>query len=200
MKDLVIWLRQNKSLISLNLKLNRLDDKAGSKLCIDLLNNHSELQEVSLSSNLLANMFCESLAEFLRVNKSIKKLDISCNFIDESNAATLKDSLEFNENIIEIDVRKNQFQPETEAEINEIVTRNYLKSKNIPYKKIGPQLKSKVIGGPDEDTENVNATANAQANTASNVNAQAAAIQKSETNSPTKINDNTAATNNDEAK
>lgn len=36
-------LKVNKSLISLDLKLNRLDDKAGSKLCIDLLNNNSGL-------------------------------------------------------------------------------------------------------------------------------------------------------------
>ena len=36
-------LKVNKSLIHLDLKLNRLDDKAGSKLCIDLLNNNSGL-------------------------------------------------------------------------------------------------------------------------------------------------------------
>jgi len=82
-------------------------------------------------------MFCESLAEFLKLNKSIKVLDISCNFIDDSNAATLKDSLEGNENIIEIDVRNNQLTEETEEEINEIITKNYLASKNIPYKKLG---------------------------------------------------------------
>lgn len=82
-------------------------------------------------------MFCESLAEFLKLNKSIKVLDISCNFIDDSNAATLKDSLEGNENIVEIDVRNNQLTEETEEEINEIITKNYLASKNIPYKKLG---------------------------------------------------------------
>lgn len=64
-------------------------------------------------------------------------MDISCNFIDDSNAATLKDSLEGNENIIEIDVRNNQLTEETEEEINEIITKNYLASKNIPYKKLG---------------------------------------------------------------
>lgn len=82
-------------------------------------------------------MFCESLAEFLKLNKSIKVLDISCNFIDDSNAATLKDSLEGNENIVEIDVRNNQLTEETEEEINEIITKNFLASKNIPYKKLG---------------------------------------------------------------
>ena len=100
-------LKVNKVLKSLSLKLNRLDDKAGSKLCIDLLNNSSNLESLSLSSNSLGHMFCESLAEFLKLNRSIKSLDISCNFIDDSNAATLKDSLEGNPNIIQIDVRNN---------------------------------------------------------------------------------------------
>ena len=93
---------------SLNLKLNRIDDKGGSKLCIDLLNNNSGLDHLSLSSNSLGHMFCESLAEFLKLNKTIRRLDISCNFIDDSNASTLKDSLESNTNVIEIDVRNNQ--------------------------------------------------------------------------------------------
>ena len=100
-------LKVNKSLRHLNLKLNRIDDKGGAKLCTDLLNNNSELESFSLSSNSLAHMFCEALAEFLKLNKTIKKLDISCNFIDDSNASTLKDSLESNTNIIDVDVRNN---------------------------------------------------------------------------------------------
>ena len=82
-------------------------------------------------------MFCESLAEFLKKNKSIRRLDISCNLIDDGNAATLKTSLRDNESIIDIDVRNNQLSEETEEEINEIITRNYLSSKSIPYKKLG---------------------------------------------------------------
>ena len=100
-------LKVNKVLTHLSLKLNRLDDKAGSKLCIDLLNNSSNLESLSLAANSLGHMFCESLAEFLKLNTSIKCLDISCNFIDDSNAATLKDSLRGNPNIIAIDVRSN---------------------------------------------------------------------------------------------
>lgn len=100
-------LKVNKSLRHLNLKLNRIDDKGGSKLCTDLLNNNSELESISLSSNSLGHMFCEALAEFLKLNGTIKKLDISCNFIDDSNASTLKDSLKSNKNIIDVDVRNN---------------------------------------------------------------------------------------------
>lgn len=130
-------LKVNKVLKHLSLKLNRLDDKAGSKLCIDLLNNSSNLESLSLSSNSLGHMFCESLAEFLNINRAIKRLDISCNFIDDANAATLKDSLKSAKNIIEIDVRNNKLTEDTEEEINEIITRNYLDSKNIPFKKLG---------------------------------------------------------------
>ena len=129
-------LKSNKVLKHLSLKLNKLDDKAGSKLCIDLLNSNSELESLSLSSNALQHMFCESLAEFLKKNKSIRSLDISCNLIDDTNAATLKTSLRDNDTILEIDVRNNQLSDETEEEINEIITRNYLASKNIPFKRL----------------------------------------------------------------
>ena len=86
-------LKVNKSLIVLSLKLNRIDDKAGQKMCIDLRVKESRLEEINLAANLLGNMFCESLSEYISYNSSIKKLDISSNQIDESNAPTLKGSL-----------------------------------------------------------------------------------------------------------
>lgn len=129
-------LKVNKSLRHLNLKLNRIDDKGGSKLCTDLLNNNSLLESLSLSSNSLGHMFCESLSEFLKLNRTIKSLDISCNFIDDSNASTLKDALESNTNIIDVDVRNNQLSEAVEREINDIVTKNLLLSKNIPYQRV----------------------------------------------------------------
>ena len=63
----------------------------------------------------------------MKENKSIESVDVSCNCIQESNAATLKDSLEGNPNITSIDVRSNELAGETVNEINEIVTKNYLK-------------------------------------------------------------------------
>jgi hypothetical protein len=106
-------------------------------------------------------MFCESLAEFLKQNKSIKSLDISCNFIDDSNTATLKDSLEGNKNIIEIDVRNNQLSDETVEEIDEIITKNFLGSKNIPFKKLGEMDKvdHKANAQPDAAKEDPKASA-----------------------------------------
>jgi hypothetical protein len=86
-------------------------------------------------------MFCESLSEFLKLNRTIRRLDISCNFIDDSNASTLKDALESNTNIIDVDVRNNQLSESVEREINDIVTKNLLLSKNIPYQRV-PDRKS----------------------------------------------------------
>lgn len=64
-------LKVNTSLVSLNLKLNRIDDKAGQKMCIDLRVKNSVLQELNLAANLLGNMFCESLTEYISYNQHI---------------------------------------------------------------------------------------------------------------------------------
>jgi hypothetical protein len=48
----------------------------------------------------------------------------------------LKDSLESNTNIIDVDVRNNQLSEGIEREINEIVTKNLLMSKKIPYQRV----------------------------------------------------------------
>lgn len=61
-------LKVNTSLVSLNLKLNRIPDKSGQKMCIDLNMKHSHLQELNLSANLLGNLFCDSLAEYINDN------------------------------------------------------------------------------------------------------------------------------------
>jgi Ran GTPase-activating protein (RanGAP) involved in mRNA processing and transport len=72
-------LKVNKSLVDLNLKLNRIDDKAGQKMCIDLRVKESKLERLCLAANLLGNMFCESLSEYISYNQSIRMLDISSN-------------------------------------------------------------------------------------------------------------------------
>ena len=103
---------------------------------MDLLENNSQLISLSLSSNSLAHQFCEKLSEFLKLNEYIRSVDISCNFIDDGNVGVLKDAIESNPNIIELDVRSNELTPEVEAEIKEIITKNFLNSKDIPYKKL----------------------------------------------------------------
>lgn len=49
-------------------------------------------------------------------------------------------------------MRKNQLTPETEEEINEIVTKNFLQSKKITYTKITDYV-GKVQGTQDEEEQ-----------------------------------------------
>ena len=94
--------------------LNRIDDKGGQKLCMDLLKYDSKIENLSLSSNSLGQYFCEKLSEYLKMSKYIRRMDISCNFIDNSNASTLKDSIIANPNIIELDIRNNRLTDDVE--------------------------------------------------------------------------------------
>ena len=118
-------------------------------MCIDLRVKESKLERLCLAANLLGNMFCESLSEYISYNQSIKRLDISSNQIDESNAATLKGSLLSNERIIQFDVKKNGFTDDTEEEIAELVTKNFLKSQNIRYQRIGDDV-GRVVATEEE--------------------------------------------------
>ena len=54
-----------------------------------------------------------------------------------------------NERIIQFDVMKNGFTADTESEIKEIVTKNFLKSQNIRYTRLGDNV-GRVVGTEDE--------------------------------------------------
>lgn len=55
-----------------------------------------------------------------------------------------------NDRIIQFDVKKNGFTAATEDEIKEIVTKNFLKSQNIRYNRLGDNV-GRVIGTGDEE-------------------------------------------------
>ena len=57
-------LRSNVSLISLNLRLNRLGDDGGRAIC-DVLRNNSTLQRLKLGSNALSSQTAASLGVLL---------------------------------------------------------------------------------------------------------------------------------------
>ena len=105
-----------------------------------------------MAANLLGNMFCESLSEYISYNTFIKKLDISSNQIDESNAATLKGSLMANDRIVFFDVNRNGFTKETVEEIDEIVTKNLLKSQGIAYNRLGGDV-GRIVGTEGEELD-----------------------------------------------
>ena len=60
-------------------------------------------------------------------------------------------------------MRKNKFTPETEEEINEIVIKNFLSSKNISYNKLGDHV-DKVVGDEPDGTGAESAVKNGASN------------------------------------
>lgn len=126
-------LKFNKSLKVLSLLLNRIDDKGGMKFCQDLKEHNKTLEELNLRANELKDTFARALAELI-LDTSVRKIDIACNGIKRADAISIMDSLKDNPYIVEFDIRNNEIKdPVVEAEIAEIVTKNYLASKNIPY-------------------------------------------------------------------
>ena len=57
-----------------------------------------------------------------------------------------------NDRIIQFDVKRNGFTPDTEEEINEIVTKNFLKSQNISYNRLGDNV-GRVVGTGVEEND-----------------------------------------------
>ena len=113
--------------------MNRIDDKGGMKFCQDLKEHNKVLKEVNFRGNELKDTFARALAELI-LDTSLNKIDISCNGIKRADAISILDSLKDNSQIVEFDIRNNEIKdPTVEAEITEIVTKNYLSFKNIPY-------------------------------------------------------------------
>lgn len=126
-------LKLNKSLKYLSLQLNRIDDKGGMKFCQDIKEYNKTLTELNLRGNSLEGHFGQALSDLIRMT-DLTKIDVSCNFIKTEEAISILDALRDNSTIVEFDVRNNKIQDEeVEKEINTIVTKNYMASKNIPY-------------------------------------------------------------------
>lgn len=103
------------------------------KFCVDLKEHNHTLEEINLRGNSLEGAFAKALAELI-LDTHLKKIDVSCNFIEKKDAISILDSLNDNSQIVEFDIRNNKIKDaEVEEEINEIVTKNYLAAKNIPY-------------------------------------------------------------------
>ena len=61
-----------------------------------------------------------------------------------------------NERIIQFDVQKNGFSKDTQSEINELITKNFLKCQNIRYRRIGDNV-GRVVGTEEEAVAQANA-------------------------------------------
>ena len=93
------------------------------------------MEEINFRANALDTDFTIALSKLLLRGCSLKRVDISCNHIKKKDAQALRTSLEENKTpLLKLDIRNNHIEDQEEEDaIHEIVRKNYLGSRGIPY-------------------------------------------------------------------
>ncbi|XP_078059027.1 NACHT, LRR and PYD domains-containing protein 3-like [Mustelus asterias] len=92
-EDLASALRTNRSLIDLNLGVNKLGDSGVKLLSVALRNPDCKIQELHLRGNDLTDSCAEDLASALSTNRSLIDLDLSENYLGDSGVKLLSVAL-----------------------------------------------------------------------------------------------------------
>jgi len=126
-------LKMNKTLQRLSLKLNNIKDKGGQKFFKDLIENES-LIELNVAANTLGPLTAERVADYITdLRCKVQILDISSNHLTGASFTLIKNALAKNTSLREFNVRMNDMLPAQEKELNEIIVRHTLETKNIPF-------------------------------------------------------------------
>jgi hypothetical protein len=113
-------LRENDSLLSLNLRLNRLEDE-GCRLLFEGIQDNLTLTDINIGCNGAAAQAAQTIFSVLRDQEhKIRKLDISGNDFDANQFEMMRLSLGANKSLISVDVRNNPGTKDAERAINEI--------------------------------------------------------------------------------
>ena len=109
--NLMLFLPENKSLLSLNISRKNLRDKEAEQLG-DMLKNNKKLRRIEIEGNLFSSKSCKPLADALRINKTLRYLDLENNNLtdygkDISGIEELFESLKFNTSLISLNISGN---------------------------------------------------------------------------------------------
>lgn len=85
-------LKINKTLEELHLKLNKFDDKAGSKFFKDLSLN-TGLKFLDLSANSLAHLSARKIAELIQTGTTLRIIQIGSNDFNHESLTIIKTSI-----------------------------------------------------------------------------------------------------------
>lgn len=105
--ELLNFLRENCTLEVLDLKTNLIDADSAVEIFGALIANpNTVLKELYLAENDIMGVGMESLAQFLRVNRSLRILDISDNSINSGDLIRLAEALQQNNSLKELDIQR----------------------------------------------------------------------------------------------
>ncbi|XP_028253386.1 dynein regulatory complex subunit 5 [Parambassis ranga] len=112
--------KEDSTLLSLNLRLNRVRDEGGQAIGEALLNNRT-LLDLHLGANVMTEHTAFTLSKVLLHNKTLKTINLSCNKLGELGVQALKEAMSANKSLIECDISLTEEEEETASLINQVV-------------------------------------------------------------------------------
>jgi len=114
-RTLARLLKTNNSLVTLDVRMNRLEDEGG-KLLVDGLWHNKNLKNLSLSSNSLSSLSITSLCKVLENSQSlVEVIDLSCNQFLEADYVRLASTVKESSRLLSLDLRENYDVNENDA-------------------------------------------------------------------------------------
>ncbi|XP_028655186.1 NACHT, LRR and PYD domains-containing protein 12-like isoform X1 [Erpetoichthys calabaricus] len=107
--DLALALSSNKSLLSLNLSENELEDNGVTLLCAGLKHPNCQLQRLILQNNGLTGSCCKDLKQSLGAHSHLTLLDLSKNYLNDLSIADLQEAATRCPHHCTIELRWNKF-------------------------------------------------------------------------------------------
>ncbi|XP_043074549.1 dynein regulatory complex subunit 5 [Puntigrus tetrazona] len=105
-------LSRNTSLVSLNLRLNRVGDEGGQALAQALVKNGT-LVSLHLGGNNLSEPTAVALSQTLVENRTLKNLNLSNNRLGVDGGKVLEEGMSHNGSLVECDIRLTDVSPDT---------------------------------------------------------------------------------------
>ncbi|CAB1342713.1 unnamed protein product [Coregonus sp. 'balchen'] len=121
--DRAYALAKNSSLLSLNLRLNRLGDEGGQAIAQALLKNRT-LEWLHLGGNEMTEPTATVLSQVLVQNNTLRSINLSCNRLGIDGGKVLEEGMSHNSSMVECDIRLTEVGQESDYCISQVVRNN----------------------------------------------------------------------------
>ena len=108
--DIARWLRQNTSLVTLDLAGNPIGERTVQHITIALVRYNRTLQVLDLSATFVGDGGARVLAHILRRNRFVRELHLADSRISDLGALHFSHALSTNRTLEQLDLRQNRIQ------------------------------------------------------------------------------------------
>ena len=130
-------LKDNKTLVTLNLSYNSLG-KLGAKKIVKGLKGNSSIKELNLSTNIIGDKGAKYIKDLLSKNKTLTKLDISGNAFTDTGISKIAEGLAKNETLTTLDLSLNRITDQgVETIVKSLESNTTLTKLDLSYNEIG---------------------------------------------------------------